>query len=50
MTQLVLIKHHPHDDATATDDRYRSNCKILSEHLLPVVDLLITDYSTVVLD
>ena len=47
---LVLIKHHPHDDATATDDRYRSNCKIPSEHLLPVVDLLITDYSTVVLD
>ena len=47
---LVLIRHHPHDDATATDDRYRSNCKISSEHLLPVVDLLITDYSTVVLD
>ncbi len=47
---LVLIKHHPHDDATATDDRYRSNCKISSERLLPVVDLLITDYSTTVLD
>ena len=47
---LVLIKHHPHDDATATDERYRSNCTIPSERLLPVVDLLITDYSTVVLD
>ena len=47
---LVLIKHHPHDDATATNDRYRSNCSISSERLLPVVDLLITDYSTVVLD
>ena len=47
---LVLIKHHPHDDATATNDRYRSNCTISSERLLPVVDLLITDYSTVVLD
>lgn len=47
---LVLIKHHPHDDATATDARYRSNCKISSERLLPLVDLLITDYSTTVLD
>lgn len=47
---LVLIKHHPHDDATATDPRYRSNCNISSERLLPVVDLLITDYSTTVLD
>jgi len=47
---LVLIKHHPHDDATAKDPRYRSNCTISSERLLPVVDILITDYSTVVLD
>ncbi len=47
---LVLIKHHPHDDATATNPRHRSNCSISSEQLLPVVDLLITDYSTVVLD
>lgn len=47
---LVLIKHHPHDDAVATDARYRSNCTIPSERLLPVVDLLITDYSTTVLD
>ena len=47
---LVLIKHHPHDDAMATNPRHRSNCSISSERLLPVVDLLITDYSTVVLD
>ena len=47
---LVLIKHHPHDDAVAIDPRYRSNCDIATEQLLPVVDLLITDYSTVVLD
>lgn len=47
---LVLIKHHPHDDAVATDPRYRSNCSIPSDQLLPVVDLLITDYSTTVLD
>lgn len=47
---LVLIKHHPHDDAVATDPRHRSNCSIPSEQLLPVVDLFITDYSTTVLD
>lgn len=47
---LVLIKHHPHDDATARDDRCRSNCTIPAERLLPVVDLLVTDYSTTVLD
>lgn len=47
---LVLIKHHPHDDAVAIDPRYRSNCEIATERLLPVVDLLITDYSTVALD
>lgn len=47
---LVLIKHHPHDDAVATDVRYRSNCAVPTERLLPVVDLLITDYSTIVLD
>lgn len=46
----VLIKHHPHDDAVAQDPRYRSNCDIPTERLLPVVDLLITDYSTTVLD
>lgn len=47
---LVLIKHHPHDDAVAAHPRCRSNCDIPTEQLLPVVDLLITDYSTVVLD
>jgi CDP-ribitol ribitolphosphotransferase len=47
---LVLIKHHPHDDAMAADDSCRSNCAIPSERLLPVLDLLITDYSTTVLD
>ena len=47
---LVLIKHHPHDDAVLKAARYQSNCSIPSEQLLPVVDLLITDYSTTVLD
>ncbi len=47
---LVLIKHHPHDDAIKKATRYQSNCAIPSERLLPVVDLLITDYSTTVLD
>ncbi len=47
---MVLIKHHPHDDAVATDEMCRSNCDIPSHKLLPVVDLLITDYSTTVLD
>ena len=47
---LVLIKHHPHDDAVATDPRHRSNCPIPTERILPVVDMLITDYSTMVLD
>lgn len=47
---LVLIKHHPHDDAVATQPQYRSNCAIPTERLLPVVDMLVTDYSTVVLD
>lgn len=47
---LVLIKHHPHDDAIVKDPKYCSNCTIPSERLLPVVDFLITDYSTVVSD
>ena len=34
---LVLIKHHPHDDAVAIDERHKSNCAISSERLLPVV-------------
>ena len=47
---MVLIKHHPHDDAVATNPRCRSNCAIPTERILPVVDLFITDYSTMVLD
>jgi CDP-glycerol glycerophosphotransferase (TagB/SpsB family) len=47
---MVLIKHHPHDDAVAVDPRHRSNCPIPTERILPVVDMLITDYSTMVLD
>ena len=47
---MVLIRHHPHDDAMAEDDSCRSNCAIATERLLPVTDLLITDYSTTVLD
>jgi len=47
---LVLISHHPHVDAMIKNPKYRSNCTISSERLLPVVDMLITDYSTTVLD
>lgn len=47
---MILVKHHPHDDAVATNPRHRSNCTIPTERLLPVVDLFITDYSTTVLD
>ena len=47
---MILVKHHPHDDAVATDPRHRSNCDIATERILPVVDLFITDYSTTVLD
>lgn len=47
---LVLIKHHPHDDAVAADPHHRSNCSIPTERILPVADLFITDYSTTVLD
>lgn len=47
---LVLIKHHPHVDAVIKDARYRSNCSIPTEKILPMVDFLITDYSTTVLD
>lgn len=39
----LIRKVHPH-----IDDRYHlSNCDIVTERLLPVTDLLITDYSTV---
>lgn len=47
---LVLIKHHPHDDAVAENPCRRSNCDIPTERILPVVDLFITDYSTMLLD
>lgn len=47
---MVLIKHHPHDDAKQDNPRYRSNCALPTERILPVVDMLITDYSTTVLD
>lgn len=47
---VVFIKHHPHDDAMEDNPLYRSNCTLPSENLLPVVDMLITDYSTTVLD
>lgn len=40
---FLIRKVHPH-----VDDRYHlSNCNIVTEQLLPVTDLLITDYSTV---
>ena len=47
---MILIRHHPHDDAVAQDEMFRSNCDVPTERLLPVVDMLITDYSTTVLD
>ena len=43
---LVLIKAHPYIDK----QRPISNCLIPSEELLPVVDLLITDYSSILFD
>ncbi len=40
---FLIRKVHPH-----VDDRYHlSNCDIVTERLLPVTDLLISDYSTV---
>lgn len=42
----VIYKVHPH-----LESRYQvSNCDIPTEQLLPVVDLLITDYSSIVFD
>lgn len=41
-----VIKAHPHIDA----HRLVSNCTIPTEELLPVADLLITDYSSVTFD
>lgn len=43
---FLIRKVHPH-----VDNRYHlSNCPILTERLLPVADLLITDYSSIVVD
>lgn len=43
---FLVIKVHPH-----TDRKYKmSNCNISTEELLPVADLLITDYSSVLFD
>lgn len=41
-----IIKAHPHVDA----HQMTSNCRIPTEELLPVADLLITDYSSVLFD
>ncbi len=41
-----LIKAHPHIDA----HQKTSNCEIPTEELLPVADLLITDYSSILFD
>lgn len=40
---FVIRKVHPHVD----EKLHLSNCAIITERLLPVTDLLITDYSTV---
>lgn len=43
---FFLHKVHPH-----VDSRYHlSNCHLLTEELLPVADLMITDYSSIVVD
>lgn len=43
---FIIRKVHPH-----VDNRYQlSNCTILTEQLLPVADILITDYSSIVAD
>ena len=43
---FLIKKVHPH-----VDNRYHlSNCPIPTERLLPVADLMITDYSSVVID
>lgn len=43
---LVLIKAHPHIKCNSDI----SNCSLPSEQLLPVIDLLITDYSSILFD
>ena len=42
----LIKKVHPHVDT----HYHLSNCSILTEELLPVVDLMITDYSSIVAD
>lgn len=42
----VLIKLHPHADGKAGV----SNCEISTHRLLPVIDLLITDFSSILFD
>lgn len=43
---LIITKAHPHIDNWGIV----SNCDIASERLLPVVDILITDYSTIIFE
>lgn len=43
---VVLIKAHPYIDR----QQLISNCKIPAEKLLPIIDVLITDYSTILFD
>ena len=43
---FFIIKAHPHIDAHGQV----SNCRILTEELLPVTDVLITDYSSILFD
>lgn len=42
----VIIKLHPHQEKIL----HKSNCDIATEELLPVVDVLMTDYSSVIFD
>lgn len=44
---ILIKKLHPHFENKNKD---RVSCKIASERLLPVADLLITDYSSIVFD
>lgn len=48
----LVIKAHPHLDAESLrrTGRALSNCPIPTERMLPVTDLLITDYSSVLFD
>lgn len=40
---IILIKYHPHV-------KKETNCFLSTEELLPVIDLLITDYSSIIFD